>query len=104
MQISDAISPYCVDQNNEFKYKSKLHQLWPNALDLLELCVSKYQIGIWSSKSGSDKGDLFRKFLGSKKKVIVNKIKYIWFVDKCNAYSEGKYAKNLKNIMGWVWR
>ena len=59
--------------------------------------MSKFHVGIYSTKSGSDGMFLLKKFIGAKKKYIESQFKFDGFAYKCTNNNDGKYIKKLGN-------
>lgn len=87
------------DQSLEFKNNSKLYRSTTNAIQFLELCLSKFNVGIQSLKCGTEGKNLFVKFLSQKKRTIEKRIGFfLRFVDDCTKDNDGKQYKNM-NIL-----
>lgn len=58
---------------------------------------NKFQVETWSTNTRNDRKALFRKFVGSKKK-LEKKIKFMWFIDRCTKDHQDEYVKNLQIV------
>ena len=86
-------------REDEFKWGAKLYKSRPNALKFLDLCLSKFDVGILSSKYGMKDGTaLFRKFLSDRKVELEPQLLFLWFLERCTKDKRGKTHINMDKV------
>ena len=87
-----------MDQGIEFKNMLKIYWSRPYAIQFLQLCLSKFYVGVWSYTWVANGRNLFGKFIGKNKSKIEKTMAFFFTTYDCTKENDGQLYKKKNRL------